>query len=216
MQACDGDAACNNACFFKLADEPYAELSVCAVDAGCIATPSLGNASCPDLSGARLAAGFNASWLAEVGTMYVVGGANAVYDCFDCQVSLGVLFLLCVCVCVCALVVVGGGGGGGAWCTLAVLAAVPARRELSVITRGRQAGSPAQAGPECTQARSTRTCARTLGAAALTPSAICRHPPPAPCCTLCRRWSFLRRRGAAWTPRGARPWTAKSATRHTP
>lgn len=86
IQACAGDAACNNACFFKLADEPYAELAVCAVDAGCIAgPPAIGNATCPDLAGAALAAGFNASWLADAGTMYVAGGGNAVYDCFDCQ-----------------------------------------------------------------------------------------------------------------------------------
>lgn len=88
IQACAGDAACNNACFFKLADEPYAELAVCAVDAGCIAgPPAIGNATCPDLAGAALAAGFNASWLADAGTMYVAGGGNAVYDCFDCQVG---------------------------------------------------------------------------------------------------------------------------------
>ncbi|KAL4438955.1 hypothetical protein ABPG77_006892 [Micractinium sp. CCAP 211/92] len=86
ITACAGDAACNNACFFKLADDPYAKLALCAVDAGCIAgPPSLGNETCPDLSGAKLASGFNTSWLAEAGTMYVAGGGNPVYDCFDCQ-----------------------------------------------------------------------------------------------------------------------------------
>lgn len=88
ITACAGDAACNNACFFKLADDPYAKLALCAVDAGCIAgPPSLGNETCPDLSGAKLASGFNTSWLAEAGTMYVAGGGNPVYDCFDCQVG---------------------------------------------------------------------------------------------------------------------------------
>ncbi|KAL4452717.1 hypothetical protein ABPG75_008379 [Micractinium tetrahymenae] len=85
IQACAGDPACNNDCFFRLADEPYAQLASCAVDAGCIAAPPIGNATCPDLSGAPLATGFNASWLAEAGTMFVAGGGNAVYDCYDCQ-----------------------------------------------------------------------------------------------------------------------------------